>query len=88
MAFYSDEGQQPGYDSNNSLNKNPENVPFNVGYQFQRNNTVVVKGPHGKHLRVSPQSTNHADGNGGHGHFAQWHAILYQNNIVRFTQDD
>ena len=39
--------------------------------QFKQNKIVVIGGPHGKHLRVSPQNNLLVDGLGGQGNLAQ-----------------
>ena len=41
--------------NNKNVNNNNNKSGFNAAYVFARNNRVVVAGPHGKHLRVSPQ---------------------------------
>ena len=45
---------------------------FTEPYLFMKHNRVVVRGPHGGSLRVAPGLTQHADGSGGDGAFAQW----------------
>ena len=55
---------------------------FESPYHFKMNKKVVVGGPHGNHLRVSPQNIEIADGLGQRGEFAQWDVIIHQNNLV------
>jgi len=49
---------------------------FGASYLFQRDNTVVIRSNYGKHLRLHPHNNYNADGNGGHGAYAQWRVIL------------
>ena len=73
--------QQPSrVNRNNNNNNKPK---FDKPYLFKHNKRVVVGGPHGKHLRVSPQNESFADGSGGRGSYAQWEIILSGGNLVQ-----
>lgn len=49
-------------------------MPFNKPYLFKKTNTVVIKHPSDKHLRIDPDDERHCNPNGGIGKFAQWEA--------------
>ena len=69
---------------NNNINNNNNGV-FNAVYQFKMNNRVVIQGPHGKHLRVSPTNFGFADGAGAQGSFARWDVIIQQKGVVTLS---
>eukprot|EP01084_Bolivina_argentea_P234132 394169_1 len=56
---------------------------YNAAYQFQKNNEVVIRSNYGKHLRVNPNNTKNADGNGGTGQYARWRVILDGGRVIK-----
>ena len=62
---------------------NKNNGKFDKVYQFKQNKMVVISGPHGKHLRVSPGDNSLVDGSGGQGNLAQWEVFLSNGNLIQ-----
>jgi len=56
---------------------------FGLPYHFKQNNVVVIRSNYGKNLRVSPNNTYAADGNGGQGKYAQWRVILDGGGVIK-----
>ena len=65
------------------VQQNNNQAKFDKPYLFKQNKRIVIGGPHGKYLRVSPQNQTFADGSGGHGAFAQWDVILSNGGLVQ-----
>ena len=49
-------------------------MPFEKPYLFKKTNTVIIKGPNGKSIRVKPGDLEVAEGLGKEGQFARFEA--------------
>ena len=60
-------------------------LPFDVSYHFKHNHRIVIRGPHGGHLRVTPHMQNMTllDYQGKNGMFAQWDVNVAQGGLVK-----
>jgi len=67
--------EQPSYNHDNNLFIHP--------YLFQKNNLIIIQSIHGGHLRIDPNNLKYMDGNGGYGEYAQWHAELNGDHIIK-----
>ena len=58
-------------------------IAFNTPYHFKQNHRIVIRGPHGGHIRVAPHNMKLLDCKGKHGEFAQWDVTVLQGGLVK-----